>query len=69
MKGEPTMNWNQIEDNWLAMTRRIRPDRLTTKLPIAGASNAAQNPGDMAEITVDWPEADIPAVSVARLIA
>lgn len=62
------MNWDQIENNWLAMTRRIRPDRLATKAPVAGAANVAQNPGDMAEITLDLPEPETSAVSAARLI-
>ena len=61
------MNWDQIEDNWQAMTRRIRPERPTTEIP---NSDAVGNPGDMAEIGVDWPEeTKTSAVSAARLVA
>ncbi|TVP69686.1 MAG: hypothetical protein EA339_14225 [Rhodobacteraceae bacterium] len=69
MKGDIIMDWDQIEHNWLAMTHRIRPDRLTTRMPTAGAADAAQDQGDMAEIAVDSPEAETSVVSVAPLIA
>lgn len=56
------MNWDQIENNWVAMTRRVRPER-----PATGTSSGApmgiqsgerpvdalQPSGDMAEIAVD----------------
>ena len=61
------MNWDQIEDNWQAMTRRIRPERPTAETADA---DSVRNLGDMAEIAVDWAEkTETSAVSVARLIA
>lgn len=60
------MNWDQIEHNWQAMTRRIRPERRTGGVPIIEESRRS---GDMAEIAVDWPERTAAlAVSAARLI-
>ncbi|MDP3340556.1 MAG: hypothetical protein Q8S30_09515 [Frigidibacter sp.] len=37
------MNWDQIETNWAAMTRRVRPER-----PAAGISGTAPQPGPAA---------------------
>jgi len=33
------MNWDQIETNWAAMTRRVRPER-----PLAGTRGSASQP-------------------------
>ena len=61
------MNWDQIENNWVAMTRRVRPERPTTKMPSA---DVLQPSGDMAETAVDWPERTATsALSASRLIA
>lgn len=61
------MNWDQIEENWQAMTRRIRPERPSTE---TADTDSLGNLGDMAEIAVDWPEkTETSALSAARLIA
>lgn len=61
------MNWDQIEENWQAMARRIRPERPPTEMPNA---DSVGNLGDMAEIAVDWPKkTETSALSAARLIA
>lgn len=61
------MNWDQIENNWAAMTRRVRPERPVTTQPEAAT---VQPSGDMAEIVADGPEQAIMKVVVAsRLIA
>ncbi|MBQ2263576.1 MAG: hypothetical protein II336_19710 [Loktanella sp.] len=61
------MNWDQIEDNWQAMTRRIRPERPETTTPQLAAIPTAV---DMGETAVDWPEStEISPVSAARMIA
>lgn len=39
LKGN-VMNWDQIETNWAAMTRRVRPER-----PVAGVDGTAPQPG------------------------
>lgn len=79
------MNWDQIENNWVAMTRRVRPERPETatrsgtqyeERPV----DALQPSGDMAEIAVDEIAADgitldgadrpvVPMVSASRQIA
>lgn len=61
------MNWDQIENNWMAMTRRIRPERPTTATP----NNDSLNPsGDVAETVADWSERKAAsALSASRLIA
>lgn len=60
------MKWNQIEDNWAAMTRRVRPERPATREPSA---DVLQPSGDMAETVTDWPErTETSAVSASRLI-
>lgn len=47
------MNWDQIEDNWAAMTRRVRPD-LPARAPCDAAPGQANN--DAAEGTADLNE-------------
>jgi hypothetical protein len=32
------MNWDQIENKWMAMTRRIRSDRLPDRIDATGAT-------------------------------
>ena len=60
------MNWDQIEQNWVAMTRRVRPERPTTDKRGADLHPS----GDMAETASDLPEQAANAVwSAARLIA
>lgn len=64
------MNWDQIENNWVAMTRRVRPER--SERPATGVprADARQPSGDMAETATDWPERTATsAVSASRLIA
>jgi hypothetical protein len=61
------MNWDQIEDKWTAMTRRIRadltdrPDRISTPrhsiratMPVSGAS-LVRRPSDVVADTGDMP--------------
>ena len=61
------MNWDQIENNWQAMTRRIRPERPASKVPEAEDTPAK---GDMGDTSVDWPEQTaLSPVSAARMIA
>lgn len=61
------MNWDQIEHNWAAMTRRVRPERPATHTHDSAVS---QPSGDMAEIVADGPEqAIMKVVAASRLIA
>ncbi|MFN3823760.1 MAG: hypothetical protein ACK4RN_07260 [Pseudorhodobacter sp.] len=61
------MNWDQIENNWLAMARRIRPE-----LPLCGipSVDAVQNAPNRSETATDRNERTVDSsLSAARLIA
>lgn len=66
------MNWDQIENSWMAMARRIRSGKPSNEVPNADAQHpsAMQPSGDMAEVATDWSERTVKtAVSASRLIA
>ena len=61
------MNWDQIENNWAAMTRRVRPERPATGTPNA---SVVQPSGIVAATGADWPERTATSVeSAPRRIA
>lgn len=63
------MKWDEIENNWLAMTRRVRPERPEPSTIGSPRAEERQPSGDMADTTADWPEqAASSTVAASRLI-
>jgi len=56
------MNWDQIESNWAAMARRVRPERLPPEISGTAAPPAG---ADGTETAVDEPERIAAEVSSA----
>lgn len=50
------MNWDQIEKNWLAMTRRVRPEPTELRSTQSADASAPQPIEGMIDTAVEWAE-------------